>query len=198
MTDAVKVTRLGEALVADGAISEDQLDQALTDQKARGGLLGEMLIEQGVVNSPVVLGALARQLGVPYCQLRHGLVDFSLLSLIGEEEAERQMTIPMFKVRDTLTVAMAEPQSLPKIDRLHQLTGCKIRPVLAPPSNICEFIKKNAAGGTDIDSFLASLSETGKRLRWTAARARTGTIIHLQEYVSSGNTPFRHLCPLGT
>ena len=36
----------------------------------------------------------------------------------------------MFKVRDTITVAMAEPQSLPHVDRLSQLTGCKIRPIL--------------------------------------------------------------------
>ena len=66
----------------------------------------------------------------------------------------------MFKVHDTLTVAMAEPQSLPKIDRLHQLTGCRIRPVLASRENILEYIKKFASGNTDVDSFLASLSES--------------------------------------
>ena len=64
----------------------------------------------------------------------------------------------MFKVRDTLTVAMAEPQSLPTIDRLRQLTGCKIRPVLALEANITEFIKKYAGGNVDVDAFLTSLS----------------------------------------
>jgi type IV pilus assembly protein PilB len=97
---------------------------------------------------------------VPFCQLRHGLVDFALLPLIGQEEAERLMAVPMFKVRDTLTVAMAEPQSLPKIDRLHQLTHCTIRPVLAPRENILEYVKKFASGNTDVDSFLASLSQS--------------------------------------
>jgi type IV pilus assembly protein PilB len=86
-------------------------------------------------------------------------VDFSLLELIGAEEAERLAALPMFKVHDTLTVAMAEPQSLPKIDRLHQLTGCRIRPVLAPRGNILEYLKKFASGNTDVHSFLASLSE---------------------------------------
>ena len=53
---------------------------------------------------------------------------------------------------------MAEPQSLPKIDRLRQLTGCRIRPVLATASNISEFVKKYSTGDTNIDSFLSSLS----------------------------------------
>lgn len=160
MTESADKRSLGEALVAENIISQDQLNRVLAEQKATGSMLGEMLLEQGIANGPAMLRVLAGQLGVPYCQLRHGLVDFSLLELIGEEEAERLKAIPMFKVHDTLTVAMAEPQSLPKIDRLRELTGCKIRPVLAPSSNILEFIKRYSSGNTDVDSFLASLVET--------------------------------------
>jgi type IV pilus assembly protein PilB len=70
------------------------------------------------------------------------------------------VAIPLFKVRDTLTVAMAEPQSLPKIDRLRQLTGCKIRPVLALAGNIREFINKYKGGDVNVDAFLTSLAES--------------------------------------
>ncbi len=160
MIDSASQSRLGEALVAQGVITRDQLDRILAEQRTTGGMLGEMLVEQGVIDASHMLRFLAQQLGVPFCQLRHGLVDFSLLPLIGQEEAERLNAIPMFKVHDTLTVAMAEPQSLPKIDRLHQLTGCRIRSVLAPRANILEFIRKYAAGNTDVDSFLASLAES--------------------------------------
>jgi type IV pilus assembly protein PilB len=153
-------SRVGETLVAEGVISQDQLDRILAEQRTTGGMIGEMLVEQGVIDGSHMLRFLANQLGVPFCQLRHGLVDFSLLVLIGQEEAERLAAIPMFKVHDILTVAMAEPQSLPKIDRLHQLTGCRIRPVLAGRSNIVEYIRKYASGNTDVDSFLASLSES--------------------------------------
>jgi type IV pilus assembly protein PilB len=65
----------------------------------------------------------------------------------------------MFKVHGTLTVAMTDPQNLPKIDRLRQLTSCKIRTVLALEANIKEYIKKYAAGETSVDAFLTSLSE---------------------------------------
>jgi type IV pilus assembly protein PilB len=132
---------LGEALVAEGIISQGQLDRMLAEQRAAGGLLGEMLVQQGVIDGAQLLRHLARQLGVPFCQLRHGLVDFALLPLLGDEEAQRLCAIPMFRVHDTLTVAMAEPQSLPKIDRLSQLTGCRIRAVLAPRDNILEFLR---------------------------------------------------------
>ncbi|MBN1513787.1 MAG: Flp pilus assembly complex ATPase component TadA [Phycisphaerae bacterium] len=160
MTERRSASRLGDALVAEGAITQEQLDHILAEQRSSGGMLGEMLVAQGAVESVQMLRFLARQLAVPFCQLRHGLVDFSLLELIGEEEALRLGAIPMFKVHGTLTVAMAEPQSLPKIDRLGQLTGCKIRPVLAPRQNIFEYIKKYASGNTDVDSFLASLEES--------------------------------------
>ncbi len=83
-----------------------------------------------------------------------------LLKLIGEEEAHRLSAIPMFRVRDTLTVAMAEPQSLPKLDRLRQLTGCRIRPVLALAGNIKEFINKYKGGEVNVDAFLTSLAQT--------------------------------------
>jgi type IV pilus assembly protein PilB len=160
VTKRVSESRLGDALVAQGVISQEHLERILAEQRTSGERLGEMLVSQGVVENAQMLRFLADQLGVPFCQLRHGLVDFSLLKLIGEEEAQRLHAIPMFKVHGTLTVAMAEPQSLPKIDRLHHLTGCKIRPVLAARANILEYLKKYAAGHTDVSSFLASLTES--------------------------------------
>jgi len=151
---------LGETLVQAGAISREQLTSALQDQRVSGRLLGEVLIEQGIISPQVLVRAVAQQLGVPGCQLRHGLFDPSCLALIGQGEAERLKCLPMFKVHNTLTVAMAEPQSLPKIDRLRRLTGCEVRPVLAFEANILEFIQKCAGGETDVDAFLASLDES--------------------------------------
>src|SRR5205085_2830251 len=154
----IKRVRIGEVLLEEGTITEDQLKKALTQQKETGRLLGELLVESGVIEASVLVQALARRLGYPGCHLRHGLIDPGLLKLIGEEEAMRLKAIPLFKVRDTLTVAMAEPQSLPTIDRLRQLTNCKIRPVLALEANITEFIKKYSGRNVDVHAFLASLS----------------------------------------
>ena len=152
--------RIGEALVEQGAITRDQLEKALTQQKGTNRMLGEVLVDQGYITSGVLVHTIARSLGVQGCHLRHGLIDPALLKLVGVEECQRLRVIPMFKVRDTLTVAMAEPQSLPAIDRLRQFTQCKVRPVLALEPNILEFVKKYSAGEVDIDAFLTSLAES--------------------------------------
>jgi type IV pilus assembly protein PilB len=151
--------RVGEALVASGAITREQLDSALSQQRSSGRMLGELLVEQGVISNIALVRALAHTLGVPGCVIRHGLLDPTLLKAVGEEECSRLKLIPMFKVHGVLTVAMAEPQSLPTIDRLRQITGLKIRPVLALESNVHEYIKKYSGGNVDIDAFLTSLSE---------------------------------------
>jgi type IV pilus assembly protein PilB len=152
--------RIGDVLVQKGVITDEQLARALTEQKISGRILGEMLIEQGVISSATLTQVLAQSLGLPGVHLRHGLIDPALMKMIGEEEADRLAVIPLFKVRGVLTVAMAEPQSLPIIDRLKQLTGCKIRPVLAMHGNIREFIKKYAGGEVNVDAFLSSLADS--------------------------------------
>ncbi len=149
--------KLGELLIEAGLITEEQLLQALSLQKRSGKMLGSVFISEGMVTGSVLVGILAEQLGLRGVVLRHGLIDTSLLQEIGQEEATRLQSVPMFRVRDTLTVAMAEPQSLPAIDRLRQLTGCKIKPVLALPQNIEQFIDQNAGQDLDVDGFLASL-----------------------------------------
>jgi type IV pilus assembly protein PilB len=152
--------RVGEALVAEGVLSEDQLKTALAQQKSSGQMLGEMLVSQGIISNTVLVRALARCLGIRGVQLRHGLIDPALIKLVGEEEALRLKVVPMFKVHEVLTVAMAEPQSLPTIDRLRELTGCRIRPVLALEANIAEFVKKYATGEVDVNEFLTQLAES--------------------------------------
>ncbi|HYE01654.1 MAG TPA: ATPase, T2SS/T4P/T4SS family [Phycisphaerales bacterium] len=155
-----KQIRVGEVLVEEGILSREQLEEALAKQRGTGRLLGEMLVEQGIVQGSALVRALGRKLGIKACHLRHGLIDPGLLKLIGAEEAERLKVIPMFKVGETLTVAMAEPQSLPTVDRLRRLTGLRIRPVLALEANIHEYIRKYAGGDVDVEAFLTSLADS--------------------------------------
>ena len=152
--------RVGDALLADGLITAEQLDQALSAQRQTSRMLGELLIEQGVVSPSALVQTLARCLGVKGCTLRHGLIDPSLVKLLGTEECERLKVIPMFKVGDTLTIAMAEPQSLPVLDSVTRATGLKVRPVLALEKNILEFVRKYGSGDVDVDEFLTKLQDS--------------------------------------
>ena len=159
LTPARGRPRLGESILKRGALTEAQLSRALAEQKTNGSMLGEMLVAQGIITQQSMIEALSETLGLPGVVLRHGLMDPDVFRLVGEEEALRLCAFPMFKVRDTLTVALSEPQSLPKLDRLRQLAGCRIRPVLALEGNIREYIAKYRGGDVNVDSFLTSLSQ---------------------------------------
>jgi type IV pilus assembly protein PilB len=152
--------RVGDVLLSEGLITQEQLDKALSMQRQTSRLLGEVLIEQGMVNPTVLVRAVSKCLNVKGVVLRHGLIDPALLKLLGAEECERLKVIPMFQVGDTLTLAMAEPQSLPTVDAVSKRTGLKVRPVLALEANIREFVRKYGSGDVDVDEFLTQLQDT--------------------------------------
>ena len=112
--------RLGEQLVKDGLISTEQLIDALARQKELGGRLGNVLLEVGAIPSSALVHALARRLGVVGCVLRHGLIDPKVAKCLPREVAESLKVLPLFRIRNELTVAMAEPQSLPVQDRMER------------------------------------------------------------------------------
>ena len=161
-----QAARLGEQLIADGQITEEQLAEALAKQQASGALLGNTLMEIGAIGANALATALAARLGVSGCVLRHGLIDPKVAKSLPKEEAERLKALPMFRVKDrpdggeTLTVALTEPQSLPTLDRLRALSGCEIRPILALEDNIEEYQRKYLQAEVTVDAFLASLEES--------------------------------------
>ncbi|NEO88677.1 MAG: hypothetical protein F6J87_31275 [Spirulina sp. SIO3F2] len=154
------MTRIGDVLLQSGAITEEQLGVALDRQQAEGTLLGEILVEEGIISPATLVHTLGQHLGLRSCVLRHGLVDPELLKLISADVAQELGVMPMFKIRDEMTVAMAEPQSLPTIDRLTAITECRIRPVLALRANIDEFIDKYAQNQANLTAFLSQLQES--------------------------------------
>jgi type IV pilus assembly protein PilB len=161
--------RLGDQLVRDGLITPDQLVEALARQKQTGGRIGSALVDVGAINSGTLVQALSKRLGVKGCVLRHGLIDPKVAKCISKDEAERLRVLPLFRVRDELTVAMVEPQSLPVQDRLRNLTGCRIRPVLALEENLQEYQRKYLAAEVTVDSFLASIEESDVHISETEA-----------------------------
>ena len=159
-----RTSKLGQILLDEGLVTEDDLCRALEAQNRDNKKLGEQLIELGILSQQAMISALAKQFNVKGCQLRHGLIDPAVARTLDRDEAARLKALPLFRVGDTLTVAMAEPQSLPTIDRLHALTGCQINAVLALEDNIAEFQDKYLGDQVDIDSFLVNLTESEVRV----------------------------------
>ena len=166
MRPSQRRVRIGDALVEGGLITSEQLAQILDEQKQTGQFLGQMLVEKKLVTGQAIIAALSKLMGIRGCRLRRGLFDGQLLDLIGREEAKRLKVLPMFKIRDMLTVAMAEPQSLPSIDRLRQVTGCNIRPVLALENEIIAVIDASA-NSVPAEGFLST--GEGEKVEYVAS-----------------------------
>jgi type IV pilus assembly protein PilB len=122
---------LGQQLVGADIITPEQLELALAEGSQKGMRLGEALVEMGMVQEDAILPFIESHLGVPAVRLRDGMIDPVAVRLLPRRVAEAIDSIALFKVRGTLSVAMADPQNLEQLDEIERATGLKVRPVFA-------------------------------------------------------------------
>ena len=181
-----KGVKLGELLVQQGVLSRGDLDRTLARQKSSPRKLGELLVESSLVEEEVMLNCLSQLLDLPWVKLRMGLIDPLVVDTVEKDLAERHTIIPMFKVENTLTVAMAEPQALLVVDDLQRSTGMRIRPVIALEANIRDFIKKYYVQNMKIDTFVASLEDAKVQIVEDEA-IDEGGLVDLSEMITEGS-----------
>jgi type IV pilus assembly protein PilB len=98
--------------------------------------LGEVLVEMGMVQEDAILPFIEGHLGVTAVRLRDGMIDPVAVRLLPRRLAEQLDAVALFKVRDTLCVAMADPQNLEQLDEIERIADLKVRPVFAFRSSI--------------------------------------------------------------
>jgi type IV pilus assembly protein PilB len=157
-------SRLGEELIGARLITAEDLENALQKQSRSKSKLGEALVELGVVSEDEILPHLQRHLSLPATKLPEGMIDPQVVRLIPRAKAEAFCAVAMFKVRDTLSVAMGDPQNLLQIDDLECTTGLKIRPVFALRSSIQRMIQRCYEDGFQVDTVTADLDENAVEL----------------------------------
>jgi type II secretory ATPase GspE/PulE/Tfp pilus assembly ATPase PilB-like protein len=136
------VRKLGELLIAERLITEEQLGEALGYQARNGGLLGTALVRMGLLSEDVLRGALVRKYGIPPIELGPGLVvERSVLRWLPGELAIAHRVFPLSVTRRTLTLAMVDPTNLSILDELQFLTGLRLEPRVALESEILEAIE---------------------------------------------------------
>jgi type IV pilus assembly protein PilB len=128
--------KLGEILLEMGVATEEQLDNAASQQSKSNKRMGRILVENGTISDSNLLDALSRQLRIPHIALRTGLYETVATKLISRDVARRLEILPMFKVHDTLTVATTDPQQVMALDELQDISDCKLRLVLAKREDI--------------------------------------------------------------
>jgi type IV pilus assembly protein PilB len=135
--------RLGAVLLEKGFVTAENLESALAvqhDKGAHGKLLGEILVEQQFCTEEQVLECVAEVYGVPFARLDQRLCDPKVVDVLPREYIEQNLVLPLFKVRETLTVAVAEPSNLFLIDEITGLTNLKVQIVAATSRDIRRMI----------------------------------------------------------
>jgi type IV pilus assembly protein PilB len=136
MTITASKKRIGAVLLERGAITPQQLDYALKLQAESGRRLGEILISEQIIAESDFIEAIAERLKIPHVDLADVVIDPGVLRLVPADMARRLQALPLAKIGNTLTIAMADPLDIIAVDEVKYHTGMEINRTIAPASQI--------------------------------------------------------------
>ncbi|MDY6310417.1 MAG: ATPase, T2SS/T4P/T4SS family [Cyanobacteriota bacterium] len=127
-------------LVRDGLVQYEVLEQAQELADARNINIGQALIDSNSITEDLLIKFLESKLHTPYVNLEDYEPDPKCLKYISYTDARRYKIIPLFKIENTLTVAMSDPRNLFAIDKIMESAECEIDPVLSSEESILKKI----------------------------------------------------------
>ncbi|MBR6173942.1 MAG: Flp pilus assembly complex ATPase component TadA [Eubacterium sp.] len=142
---ARKKIRIGDLLVEAGAITEEELQQALAKQKEEGGRIGNVIMEMGFISRELLITVLTTQMGIDFIELRAAKIDEAVLKLVPDKMVNQYKVMPIGFAEDNpniLRLAMADPMDLVAIDDISISSNLQVEPVLAFEDDIQECIGK--------------------------------------------------------
>ena len=132
--------RLTEILINNKLITQDQLNKALEAQKKKGGRLSDIIVELKFIKESDLILTLSEGLGFPLIDLKRFKIDFEIAKIIPVDIARHYQIIPISKMGDNITLAMADPLNIFAIDHVEALTGYKINPIISTSLDILQTI----------------------------------------------------------
>jgi type IV pilus assembly protein PilB len=151
--------RLGELLVRNNLIDDQQLSKALAEQKSTGGRLGASLIKLGFIKENELASFLSRQYGVPSINLSEFEIDPTVIKLIPNDVAQKYQIVPINRAGATLIIAMSDPSNIFAIDDIKFMTGYNVEVVVAPEQAIKEAIDKYYDQSASFDDVMGDLDD---------------------------------------
>jgi type IV pilus assembly protein PilB len=135
--------RIGEILIERGLINAKQLEKALAHQQEQGGLLGQILVQMGFVTEEEVALTLTAQYGFPYLPLENYEIDTELVASVPEQVARQYCLMPVDRIGNALTLAMADPSDVKAIEKIELLTKCVVQTFVSTPTDITKAIDRH-------------------------------------------------------
>ena len=130
-------------LVRTGLVAYETIEQAEEIAKAQNINIGQALINSGVLTEEAILKFLEAKLHIPYVNLDDYALDAKCLKYVNYSDAKKYRIIPLFKIEDILTIAMADPLDLFAIDKVIETAECSIEPVISSEKSILKKIDES-------------------------------------------------------
>ena len=158
--------KLKYELVRDGIVSYETLEKAEELANVQKINIGQALINSGILAEDTLLKFLENKLHLPYVNLEDYSPDPKCFKYVTYADARRYRIIPLFKIEDILTVAMADPLDLFAIDKVIETAECTIEPVIASETSITKKIDEYYNVADTVDSITLS-PQDDEEFDWT-------------------------------
>ena len=134
--------RIGQVLLSEGLITEEQLARALSAQRITRAPLGTLLVSQGAIHEDHMTLVLSAHLETPVADLKHAEVDPDVARLLPEEFARRNVVLPLQRNDGHIAVAMSDPNNISLLNDIRLITGTPVMPYIAAPSDILQHLTR--------------------------------------------------------
>jgi len=135
--------KLGEVLIERGLITDDQLQEALTDQKTQGGLLGQILVKKKFITEESITCAIAVQYGIPYFPVRNYDFHPEVVRLVPKDVCVKFGLIVVDRIGSIVTLAMTNPLDNDAVKHIEDITKSTARTFISTVTEIMEAIEKH-------------------------------------------------------
>lgn len=156
---AIGSGRIGDILVAEGKVTEEQLERALAMQKYDPREIGKILLSLGYVSKVGLAQALAKRLRLDFVEITDRDVERGAVSLVEQKVLRKYEVVPLRLENGRLVVAMSDPTNIHALEDLMMISGYPVTPVVAVEEEIQRVLNKLFAMTEDVSEFL---EEAGK------------------------------------
>ena len=142
-----------QILLEKAVITKEQLDKAIDESKKKGMPVSKVMVRSGMVTEEAYVQAMSEAMDVPYVNLASYIIDTETVKLIPESMAQKHKAMPIFKIGNSLTIAMVDPKDIVAIDDLSRRAKCDIEAVFSTEGAILNAIDqyyKTASSFNDV------------------------------------------------
>lgn len=158
----VKHKRIGDRLLAQGIITEDQLKVALHEKSKSGKMIGEILVDLGFIGPEILTSFLIETTGLQEFNPKNTMLDPEALALLQKKDALKYQALPVSlnTEKNEGIVAMADPYDVLALDKLKQVfpKGCNLITQVCQPALLADAIHRAYGATTNIDGILKELA----------------------------------------